>query len=162
MAVLCSNAQIRDTFFGFKLGITTKAQVLAKFKSQGEIYKYDSENKFYFVENVSFAGEKWDSCSFEFYKDTLDMVGFSNISADKNSICKIYERNLNNVRIKYNSVEEDTLSDDSNKKHYSYDDGRTIMSICYEQLNDLQYHTSIIYQSRLQIVKRKYDYMDDL
>ena len=73
---LCANAQIRDTFYGCKLGVTTKGQLLDNLKQLGHKCLYDKKIKCYYIENVTFAGKQWDSCQFKFYKDTLFSVGF--------------------------------------------------------------------------------------
>lgn len=161
-AALCSNAQIRDTFFGFKLGVATKAQVISGLKSQGKACNYDKANNLYYIENITFAGTEWQSCILEFYKDSLYLVGFGQLYEDKKDAFELFERNLRNIQIKYDSIKEDTITNNPNDKHYKYDDGKIVMSVSYNQDDNLLYHTNIIYQSRNLIIQKKNDYMDDL
>lgn len=61
---LGANAQIRNTFYGCKLGVTTKKQLLDNLKQLGHKCLYDKENKCYYIENVTIAGEQWGACQF--------------------------------------------------------------------------------------------------
>ena len=70
---LCANAQIRDTFYGCKLGVTTKKQLLDNLKQLGHKIQYDKENNCYYIENVTFAGERWNLCQFEFYVEFMSI-----------------------------------------------------------------------------------------
>lgn len=162
MSALCTNAQIRDTFFGFNLGVATKAQVLSGLKSQWEICKYDSENKSYYVENVTFASTEWDFCVLEFYKDTLYFVGFALTSADKGNVDELYKKNLQNTKIKYDNIKESVVSNEKNYKQSKFDDGNIVMSVCYKQLENMKYNTSVIYQDRKLILQIKEDSLNDL
>ena len=90
---LCANAQIRDTFYGCKLGVTTKGQLLDNLKQLGHKCLYDKENKCYYIENVIFAGEQWGSCQFKFYKDIFYFVGFG-LQSDKEDVIDVYNRNI--------------------------------------------------------------------
>ena len=142
---LCANAQIRDTFYGCKLGVTTKKQVLDNLKQLGHKIQYDKENKCYYVENVTFAGERWNLCQFEFYKDTLALVGFGLLS-DNEDVVDLYNRNLESVKTKYSEIEGKMTSDNQNRKLCYFDDGIVVLSIGYkiEEGN----HGCLIYQSK--------------
>lgn len=56
---LCVNAQIRDSFYGCKVGVTTKKQFLINLRQLGYKCLYDKENECYYIENVTFAGKQW-------------------------------------------------------------------------------------------------------
>ena len=73
-------------------------------KQLGHKIQYDKENNCYYIENVTFAGERWNLCQFEFYKDTLALVGFGLLS-DNEDVVDLYNRNLENVKTKYSEIE---------------------------------------------------------
>lgn len=128
---LCANAQIRDTFYGCKLGVTTKKQLLDNLKQLGHECLNDKENKCYYIENVTFVGKQWDSCQFEFYKDTLSSVGFG-LQSDKEDVIDVYNQNIENVKTKYDKIECKMICDATNSKLCSFDDGITILGISYD------------------------------
>ena len=142
---LCANAQIRDSFFGCKLGVTTKTQLLDNLKQLGHECLYNKENKCFYIENVTFAGEQWNICQFDFYKDTLYCVGFG-LKSDKDEIINVYNRNIENVITKYDKVEGKMIRDNQNSKLCYFDDGIVVLSIGYkiEEGN----HGCLIYQSK--------------
>ena len=142
---LCANAQIRSSFYGCKLGVTTKKQVLDNLKQLGHKIQYDKENNCYYIENVTFAGERWNLCQFEFYKDTLALVGFGLLS-DNEDVVDLYNRNLENVKTKYDKIECKIICDETNRKLCSFDDGITILGISYDI--EEENVTILIYQSK--------------
>ena len=75
---IIANAQIKDEFLGCKLGTTTKAQLISKLQSHGLKCKEDKDNDVLYIDNVTYAGYKWISCSFKFYKNRLLSVSFGN------------------------------------------------------------------------------------
>ena len=156
---LCANAQIRDSFFGCKLGVTTKKQLLDNLKQLGHECLYDNENKCYYIENVTFAGEQWESCQFKFYKDIFYFVGFG-LQSDKEDVIDVYNRNIENVRTKYDKVEGKMIRDNQNNKLCYFDDGIVILSIDYkiEKKNT----ASLIYQSKKFINQMDEDAYDDI
>lgn len=156
---LCANAQIRDTFYGCKLGVTTKKQLLDNLKELGYKYMYDNENKCYYVENVIFVGKQWDSCQFHFYKDTLSYVGFG-LQSDKEEVIDVYNQNIENARTKYDKIEGKMSRDDPNSKQCYFDDGVIVLSIGYniEENN----YASLIYQSKKLINQMDEDAYDDI
>lgn len=156
---LCANAQIRDTFYGCKLGVTTKKQLLDNLKQLGHKCLYDKENKCYYIENVTFAGEQWGSCLFEFYKDTLSSVGFG-LQSDKEDVIDVYNQNIENVKTKYDNIECKMISDETNRKLCSFDDGIVVLSIGYniEEEN----YASLIYQSKKLIKQMDEDAYNDI
>ncbi len=156
---LCANAQIRDSFYGCKLGVTTKKQVLDNLKQLGHKCLYDKENKCYYIENVTFAGEQWGSCHFNFYKDTLYFVGFG-LMSDKEDVIDVYNRNLENVKTKYDKIEGKMISDTQNSKLCFFDDGIVVLSIGYniEEEN----YASLIYQSKKLIKQMDEDAYNDI
>ncbi|WP_297251652.1 hypothetical protein [uncultured Prevotella sp.] len=156
---LGANAQIRDSFYGCKLGVTTKGQLLNHLKQLGHKCLYDKENKCYYIENVTFAGEQWGSCQFFFYKDTLYSVGFG-IESDKGNVIDIYNRNIENVRTKYGKIEGKMICDEPNNKLCSFDDGITILVIDYK-IKEGNFST-LIYQSKKLIKQMDEDAYNDI
>lgn len=156
---LCANAQIRDSFFGCKLGVTTKKLLLDNLKQLGHKCLYDKENKCYYIENVTFAGGQWDTCQFDFYKDTLYFVGFS-LKSDKDEVINVYNRNIENVKTKYDKVEGKMIRDNQNNKLCYFDDGIVILSIDYKIEKDN--FASLIYQSKKLINQMDEDAYDDI
>lgn len=156
---LCANAQIRDTFYGCKLGVTTKGQLLDNLKQLGHKCLYDKKIKCYYIENVTFAGKQWDSCQFKFYKDTLFSVGFG-IKSYKEEVIDIYNQNIENVRTKYGNIEGKMIHDNQNRKLCYFDDGITILSIDYkiEKGN----FATLIYQSKKLIIQEGEDEYNDI
>lgn len=156
---LCANAQIRDTFYGCKLGVTTKKQLLDNLKQLGHECLYDKENKCYYIEDVTFAGEQWNTCQFDFYKDTLYLVGFGLIS-DNDEVINVYNRNIENVKTKYDKVEGKMIRDNQNSKLCYFDDGIVILSIDYKI--EKKNIASLIYQSKKLINQMDKDAYDDI
>ena len=142
---LCANAQIRDSFFGSKLGVTTKKQLLDNLKQLGYKSLYDKENKCYYIKNVTFVGKQWDSCQFHFYKDTLSYIGFG-LQSDKEEVIDVYNQNIENARTKYDKIEGKMSRDDPNSKQCYFDDGIVVLSIGYNIEEDN--YASLIYQAK--------------
>lgn len=142
---LCANAQIRDSFFGCKVGVTTKKQVLINLRQLGYKCLYDKENECYYIENVSFVEKQWKSCQFEFYKDTLCLVGFG-FQSDKEDVITVYNQNIENAKTKYDKIEGKMVSDNQNHKICYFDDGIVILGISY-RIGDSNLAT-LIYQSK--------------
>ena len=157
---LCANAQIRDSFFGSKLGVTTKKQLLDNLKQLGYKSLYDKENKCYYIKNVTFVGKQWDSCQFHFYKDTLSYVGFG-LQSDKEDVIDVYNRNIENVRTKYVNIEGKMISDNQNNKLCYFDDGITILGIDYKIEEEGNFAT-LIYQSKKLINQIDEDAYNDI
>lgn len=156
---LCANAQIRDSFYGCKLGVTTKKQVLDNLKQLGHKCLYDKENKCYYIENVTFVGKQWDSCQFEFYKDTLSSVGFG-LQSDKEDVIDVYNQNIENVKTKYDKIECKMICDETNRKLCSFDDGITILGISYDI--EEENVAILIYQSKRLINQMDEDAYNDI
>lgn len=156
---LCANAQIRDSFFGSKLGVTTKKQLLDNLKQLGYKSLYDKENKCYYIKNVTFVGKQWDSCQFHFYKDTLSYVGFG-LQSDKEEVIDVYNQNIENARTKYDKIEGKMSRDDPNSKQCYFDDGIVVLSIGYNIEEDN--YASLIYQSKKLINQMDEDAYNDI
>lgn len=154
---LCANAQIRDTFYGCKLGVITKKQLLDNLKQLGHECLYDKENKCYYIENVTFVGKQWDSCQFEFYKDTLSSVGFG-LQSDKEDVIDVYNQNIENVKTKYDKIEGKMISDNQNNKLCYFDDGIVVLGIGYNMDN----YASLVYQSKKLINQMDEDAYNDI
>ena len=156
---LCANAQIRDTLYGCKLGVTTKKQLLDNLKQLGHECLYDKENKCYYIKNVTFVGKQWDSCQFHFYKDTLSYVGFG-LQSDKEEVIDVYNQNIENARTKYDKIEGKMSRDDPNSKQCYFDDGVIILSIGYNIKEDN--FANLIYHSRRIIDQMNEDAYNDI
>ena len=156
---LCANAQIRDSFFGCKLGVTTKKQLLDNLKQLGHKCLFDNENKCYYIENVTFAGEQWGSCQFKFYTDIFYFVGFG-LQSDKEDVIDVYNRNIENVRTKYDKIEGKMIHDNQNNKLCYFDDGIVILSIDYK-IEDGNFAT-LIYQNKKLIKQMDEDAYNDI
>lgn len=156
---LCANAQIRDSFFGSKLGVTTKKQLLDNLKQLGYKSLYDKENKCYYIKNVTFVGKQWDSCQFHFYKDTLSYVGFG-LQSDKEDVIYVYNQNIENVKTKYGKIEGKMISDNQDSKLCYFDDGIVVLSIGYNIEEDN--YASLTYQSKKLINQMDEDAYNDI
>lgn len=156
---LCANAQIRYSFFGSKLGVTTKKQLLDNLKQLGYKSLYDKENKCYYIKNVTFVGKQWDSCQFHFYKDTLSYVGFG-LQSDKEDVIYVYNQNIENVKTKYGKIEGKMISDNQDSKLCYFDDGIVVLSIGYNIEEDN--YASLIYQSKKLINQMDEDAYNDI
>ncbi len=143
---LCANAQIRDSFFGCKVGVTTKKQFLINLRQLGYKCLYDEENECYYIENVTFAGKQWMSCMFKFYKETLFYVGFG-LQSDKEDAIAVYNRNIETAKTKYDKIEGKMLYDNQNDKLCYFDDGIVILSIEYG-MEDGEYYATLVYKSK--------------
>lgn len=125
---LCANAQIQDSFYGCKVGVTTKKQFLINLRQLGYKCLYDKEVGCYYIENVTFAGKLWRSCLFKFYKETLYYVGFG-LQSDKEDVINVYNRNIETAKTKYDKIEGKMLSDNQNHKECYFDDGIVVLYI---------------------------------
>lgn len=155
----CTNAQIRDSFYGCKLGVTTKKQLLDNLKQLGHKCLYDKEIDSYYIENVTFAGGLWRSCQFKFYKDTLCFVGFG-LESDKEDVVDVYNRNIKNTKTKYDKIEGKMIRDNQDSKLCCFDDGIVILSIGYNIEEDN--YASLIYQSKKLINQMNKDAYNDI
>lgn len=143
---LCANAQIRDSFYGCKVGVTTKKQFLINLRKLGYKCLYDKENECYYIENVTFAGKLWGSCLFRFYKETLYYVGFG-LQSDKEDVINVYNRNIETAKTKYDKIEGEMLSDNQNHKECYFDDGIVVLYIGYGTENG-KYYATLAYISK--------------
>lgn len=143
---LCANAQIRDSFYGCKVGVTTKKQFLINLRQLGYKCQYDEENECYYIENVIFAEKQWGSCSFRFYKETLYCVSFG-LQSDKEDVINVYNRNIETAKTKYDKIEGKMVSDNQNDKLCYFDDGIVILSIEYG-MEDGEYYATLVYTSK--------------
>ena len=126
---IIANAQIKDVFWGCKLGTTTKAQLISNLQSYGLKCKKDY-NDLYYIEDVFYAGYEWKSCFFKFYKNRLYWVTFAN-ECDKEEATRIYNTILENIVRKYPRVSRGMDSDKPSEKMASFDDGNVILGISY-------------------------------
>ena len=99
---------IRNVFYGCTLGKTTQKEFFEKMKEQGLTPKYDVKNRAYYLYNVSFAGEVWTTCSFEFYDDKLLSVGYGMGEGERS----LFEQLASSFKEKYAKM---ITNDESNR-----------------------------------------------
>ena len=128
---IIASAQIKDEFWGCKLGTTTKAQLISKLQSYGLKCKEDKVTDVLCIENVTYAGYKWISCSFKFYKNRLHYIGFGT-KCGKEEATRIYDTILRNIVRKYPQVSRRMVVDKPSEKNASFDDGNVVLSISYD------------------------------
>ena len=112
---IIANAQIKDVFWGCKLGTTTKAQLISKLQSHGLKCKENKDYNFLYIEDVIYAGYVWDFCFFRFYKNRLYSVAFGN-EYGKEEATRIYDTILENIVRKYPRVPRRMDVDKPSKK----------------------------------------------
>jgi len=112
---LSMSAQIQTKILGFTLGTTNKSTVLNQYKTKIKKASYAEDT--YDLQNVEFAGYKWDLVSFAFHKGKLYAVYFTMSSSHtpvsiidlswnslKNSLYNKYSRYYSN-RSTSNTIE---------------------------------------------------------
>ena len=157
---IVTNAQIKDDFFGCKLGTTTKAQLISKLQSHGLKYKENKDNDVLSIEDVTYAGYKWESCLFMFYKNRLHYVGFGT-KCGKENATRIYDTILGNIVRKYPQVSRRMVVDKPSEKNASFDDGNVVLSISYNIDGEDEFAT-LLYMDRAIAVEIKKDQLNDL
>lgn len=158
--MIAANAQIKDEFWGCKLGVTTKAQLISRLQSQGFKCKVDKENDFLYIDNVTYAGEVWSSCSFRFYKNKLQYVGFGK-KCTKEKSTYIYDTILENIARKYPQASRRMIVDEASAKNTGFDDGKVLLSISYA-IDDEGAFATLMYMSRALAVEINKDISNDL
>lgn len=157
---IIANAQIKDEFWGCKLGTTTKAQLISKLQSHGLKCKEDKDNDVLSIEDVTYAGYKWESCLFMFYKNRLHYVGFGT-KCGKENATRIYDTILGNIVRKYPQVSRRMVVDKPSEKNASFDDGNVVLSISYKIDGEDEFAT-LLYMDRAIAVEIKKDQLNDL
>ena len=127
---IIANAQIKDVFWGCKLGTTTKAQLISKLQSHGLKCKEVKDNDFLFIDDVTSAGYVWKFCFFNFYKNRLYCVEFVN-ECNKEEATRVYDIILENIVRKYPRVSRHMDIDKPSEKLASFNDGNVVLSISY-------------------------------
>lgn len=157
---IIASAQIKDEFLGCKLGTTTKTQLISKLQSHGLKCKEDKDNKVLYIDNVTYAGYKWESCSFSFYKNRLHYVGFGT-KCGKEKATRIYDTILENIVKKYPQVSRRMDIDKPSEKKASFDDGNVVLSISYDIDGEDKFAT-LLYMDRAIAVEINKDQLNDL
>lgn len=157
---IIANAQIKDEFWGCKLGTTMKAQLISKLQSHGLKCKEDKDNDVLYIEDVTYAGYKWESCSFMFYKNRLHYIGFGT-KCDKEEATRIYDTILKNIVRKYPQVSRRMAVDKPSEKNASFDDGNVVLSISYDFDGEGGFAT-LLYMDRAIAVEINKDELNDL
>lgn len=157
---IIANAQIKNEFWGCKLGTTTKAQLISKLQSHGLKCKEDKDNDVLYIEDVTYAGYEWESCSFRFYKNRLHYVAFGN-ECGKEKATRIYDTILENIVRKYTQVSRRMVVDKPSEKNASFDDGNVVLSISYNIDGEDEFAT-LLYMDRAIAVEINKDQLNDL
>lgn len=157
---IIASAQIKDEFWGCKLGTTTKAQLISKLQSHGLKCKEDKDNDVLYIEDVTYAGYEWESCSFMFYKNRLHYVGFVTECGKRNAT-RIYDTILGNIVRKYPQVSRRMVVDKPSKKNASFEDGNVALSISYSIDGEGGFAT-LLYMDRAIAVEINKDQLNDL
>ena len=158
---IIASAQIKDEFWGCKLGTTTKAQLISKLQSHGLKCKEDKDiNDLYYIEDVIYAGYEWTACYFKFYKNRLYWVTFAN-ECDKEEATRIYDTILENIVRKYPRVSRRMVVDKPSKKNASFEDGNVALSISYSIDGEGGFAT-LLYMDRATAVEINKDELNDL
>lgn len=157
---IIANAQIKDEFWGCKLGTTTKAQLISKLQSHGLKCKEDKDINVLYIESVTYAGYEWKSCSFKFYKNRLRCVSFGN-KCGKEKATRIYDTILENIVRKYPQVSRRMVVDKPSKKNASFEDGNVALSISYSIDGEGGFAT-LLYMDRATAVEINKDQLNDL
>lgn len=159
---IIANAQIKDVFWGCKLGTTTKAQLISKLQSHGLKCKEDKDNDVLYIEDITYAGYKWESCSFKFYKNRLRYVAFQN-ECGKEKATHIYDTILENIVRKYPQVSRRMAVDKPSKKTAYFDDGNVVLIISYNyNIDGEDEFATLIYMDRAIAVEINKDQLNDL
>lgn len=158
--MIAANAQIKDEFWGCKLGVTTKAQLISRLQSQGFKCKVDKENDGFYINDVTYAGEVWEYCTFSFYKNKLQFVGFSKGGTMK-KVIGIYDTILENIARKYPQASRTMIVDEASKKNARFDDGKVYLSISYN-IKGYGAFATLIYMSKALAVEINKDISNDL
>lgn len=155
-----ASAQIKDVFWGCKLGTTTKAQLISKLQSHGLKCKEDKDINVLYIEDVTYAGYEWKSCSFKFYKNRLRYVAFGT-KCGKEKATRIYDTILESIVRKYPQVSRRMVVDKPSEKNASFDDGNVVLSISYDFDGEDEFAT-LLYMDRAIAVEINKDQLNDL
>ncbi len=159
---IIASAQIKDEFWGCKLGTTTKAQLISKLQSHGLKCKEDKDINVLYIEDVTYAGYEWKSCSFKFYKNRLRYIGFGT-KCDKEKAMRIYDTILENIVRKYPQVSRRMAVDKPSEKMASFDDGNVVLSISYNyNIDGEDEFATLLYMDRAIAVEINKDQLNDL
>ena len=159
---IIASAQIKDEFWGCKLGTTTKAQLISKLQGHGLKCKEDKDNDVLYIEDVTYAGYKWESCSFMFYKNRLRYVAFEN-ECGKEKAMRIYDTILENIVRKYPQVSRRMAVDKPSEKTAFFDDGNVVLIISYNyNIDGEDEFATLIYMDRAIAVEINKDELNDL
>lgn len=139
-----ATAQIQRNFFCGTLGVSTKAQIIAKLKAKNipfKVVRGDIQ-----IDNVDFAGDNW-SCDILFYKKHFLGIGFTRTNEDDIYTDWDYEftnltERLNN---KYSMYKDKEQSDEDSSIFY---DGATSVKVYRKKGNDTTLFMNITYYDR--------------
>lgn len=148
-------AQIQNTFWGLKLGVSTKNDVLKYAQSLENESKI--ENDMLLIYNKNFAGERWDCVAFKFFEDILlgvSMLKNENAVYKSEDIIHMYEKFAEKLNSKYASYRIDKYCSADN---LYFSDNITTLSLDKSD-NSLGKYITIIYSDyNLNIKKIQHD-----
>lgn len=84
-------------------------------------------------------------------------VGFG-LMSDKEDVIDVCNRNIDNVKTKYDKIEGKMISDNQNNKLCYFDDGIVVLGIGYNMDN----YASLVYQSKKLINQMDEDAYNDI
>lgn len=114
---LSSYSQIRKSFWGLTLGVSTKQQVYNTMTKKGYKLTWSIERNTYETEKVTFAGHFWPFFAFQFYNGKLMCIAFmdATLSTPSETLDIVYETIKTRLKTKYKGKEKpydkDTYSD---------------------------------------------------
>lgn len=123
---LSMSAQIQNKFLGFTLGTTTKSEVSNKYKNE-ELY-LETENDIN-VGYLTFAGQRWDVVTFQFYDNKLLSIQF--YLTEPASSITLMDLVWDNLRDKLWNKYSEYYRDNSTSDFIMYFDDKTALSLSY-------------------------------
>lgn len=140
---ICIDAQIQRNFWGLKLGVSTKKEVMNHFKAKKIPVSF--EDGVLVVKDVHFGGYTWEDCRIEFYKNKFVAIFLSSANAlnSKEYLDSRWEYLVVRLDSKYGKFLE-SHEEDNNKHSKVYSDTITTVNIVYNYSDGLWYQ-SLIY-----------------
>lgn len=117
-------SQIRRSFWGLTLGITTKQQVYNTMIRRGYKLTWSEERSTYETEKITFAGHFWPFFAFQIYNGKLMSITFldATISTPSETLDIVYDTIKKQLGTKYRGKEKKFFND-------TYSDGVTSVDI---------------------------------
>ena len=139
-------AQIQKDILGFKLGKSTRNEVINYFKESGN--NIIESDEIVSIDSLDFYGESWPLVSFNFYEEKICSVQFVNVDGitPKDTLDKIW-KNINNLLLKkYKTYYGKTIS---TKEVMSFNDGDILINLIYKENQGVQGLLLVFYDNYL-------------